>query len=68
MFDLLNASRDVEDLPGAENLIVKAGHIKFENVSFGYQPDRLVLKNISFEILPGKTVALVSMTKGKKGW
>lgn len=60
MFDLLKESRDVEDIPNASDLVIKGGHIQFENVSFSYQPERLVLKNISFEIPSGKTVALVS--------
>lgn len=59
MFDLLKESRDVEDLPNSSNLIVKNGHVKFENVTFSYLPERTILKNISFEIPPGKTVALV---------
>lgn len=60
MFDLLKESREVEDVPDAPDLQLKLGHIQFQNVSFGYQPERIVLKNISFEIPPGKTIALVS--------
>ncbi|KAK6640025.1 hypothetical protein RUM43_008302 [Polyplax serrata] len=59
MFDLLKESREVEDVPDAPDLQLKLGHIQFQNVSFGYQPERIVLKNISFEIPPGKTIALV---------
>lgn len=60
MFDLLKESRDVEDVPNAPNLIVKQGHVQFQNVTFSYLPERTILKNVSFEIPPGKTVALVS--------
>lgn len=59
MFDLLKESRDVEDLPDAAELVIKTGHVQFQNVSFSYVPERLILKNISFEIPSGKTVALV---------
>lgn len=59
MFDLLREEQEVIDAPGAGPLIVKRGNVEFKNVSFGYLPERLVLKNISFTVPEGKTVALV---------
>jgi ABC-type transport system involved in Fe-S cluster assembly fused permease/ATPase subunit len=60
MFDLMREEQEVVDAPGAGPLSVKRGIVEFHNVSFGYVPDRLVLKNISFTVPAGKTVALVS--------
>ncbi|XP_049781769.1 ATP-binding cassette sub-family B member 6 [Schistocerca cancellata] len=59
MFDLLQEDQEVFDAPGAKPLEVVKGEIKFVNVSFSYIPEKTVLKNISFEIPPGHTVALV---------
>ena len=42
------------------------GHIRFENVSFGYTPDKRILHNVSFEVEPGKTMALVGQTGSGK--
>lgn len=60
MFDLMREEQEVIDAPGAGPLSVKRGTVEFHNVSFGYIPDRIVLKNISFTVPAGKTVAFVS--------
>lgn len=59
MFDLLREEQDIIDAPGASTLMVKRGNVEFKNVNFGYLPERLVLKNITFTVPEGKTVALV---------
>ncbi len=59
MFDLLDETPEVQDRPGAKPLRVRSGHVQFENVVFAYDPDRPILKGISFEIPAGKTVAIV---------
>jgi ATP-binding cassette, subfamily B, heavy metal transporter len=59
MFTLLEKNREVDDAPGAPALLVSAGHVRFERVSFAYEPARPILHDISFEIPPGKTVAVV---------
>lgn len=59
MFDLMSEQQEVIDAPGAAALTVVRGGIDFSNVSFGYSPERSVLRNISFSVPPGKTVALV---------
>jgi len=59
MFHILDVEQEIQDSPGALPLDVNAGSIRFSNVDFHYQPDRSILKNISFEVAPGKTVAIV---------
>ncbi len=59
MFSLLHADVEVEDRPGAPPLRVDRGAVAFENVEFGYDPRRPILKGVSFAVPPGKTVAIV---------
>ena len=59
MFDLLREEQEVIDAPGAGPLIVKRGQVEFSNVTFGYNSERIVLKNVSFVAPAGKTIALV---------
>jgi ATP-binding cassette subfamily B protein len=59
MFALLRVDVDVEDKPGAPPLQVKAGEIAFDDVVFGYDPRRPILKGISFRVPAGKTLAIV---------
>ncbi|KAJ9597259.1 hypothetical protein L9F63_011895, partial [Diploptera punctata] len=59
MFDLMREEQEVVDAPAAGPLSVKRGTVDFHNVSFGYVPERLVLRNISFTVPSGKTMALV---------
>ena len=60
MFVLMDREREVADVPNAPDLNCQQGaHLKFESVSFAYEPDRPILHNISFEIPAGKTVAVV---------
>ncbi|MDE2565825.1 MAG: ABC transporter ATP-binding protein/permease, partial [Burkholderiales bacterium] len=59
MFGLLEKHREVDDRPGAQPLQVREGRVRFEHVSFAYEPARPILHDVSFEIPPGKTVAVV---------
>ncbi len=59
MFDLLHVDVEIEDKPGAPPLRVERGAVIFENVEFGYDARRPILKGISFSVPPGKTVAIV---------
>ncbi|MGB6197521.1 MAG: ABC transporter ATP-binding protein/permease [Methyloceanibacter sp.] len=59
MFALLHEPPEIIDRPGAKKLRVKKGEIKFENVSFAYDPERQILNNVSFEVPAGKMVAIV---------
>ena len=59
MFDLLDVREEVIDKPDAVPLEKKSGAIRFDDVHFYYEPDRPILKGISFEVPHGKTVAVV---------
>jgi ATP-binding cassette subfamily B protein len=60
MFVLLEKEREVADEPGAQALALAGPPaVRFENVHFSYEPAREILHGISFEIPPGKTVAVV---------
>ena len=59
MFDILGQSAEIQDAPGAPALIVTRGDVRFENVAFQYDPNRSILRGVSFEAPAGKTVAIV---------
>jgi ATP-binding cassette subfamily B protein len=59
MFSILARDPEINDKPSARPLHVAAGDIRFENVSFAYEPDRPILKGISLHVPAGKTVAIV---------
>jgi ATP-binding cassette, subfamily B, heavy metal transporter len=59
MFSILARAPEIEDAPGAPPLKVTSGTIRFENVFFAYEPERSILKGISFTVPAGKTVAVV---------
>jgi ATP-binding cassette subfamily B protein len=65
IFDILDTVSDVKDEPGATPLGNISGRVSFENVSFSYG-SRRVLKDISFEVQPGQTVALLGSTGSGK--
>jgi len=59
MFSLLRENREIEDNPGAPALRIKGGDLVFENVDFAYDPERPILKGVSFTVPAGKTIAIV---------
>ena len=59
MFDLLDVPAEVLDRPDAAPLAVGRGAIRFEDVHFAYDPNRRILKGVSFEVPAGGTVAIV---------
>jgi ATP-binding cassette, subfamily B, heavy metal transporter len=59
MFDVLEQDTDVRDKPGAVDFKPGRCAIMFENVSFAYDAERPILKNVSFEVPAGHTVAIV---------
>jgi ATP-binding cassette subfamily B protein len=66
MFKLLSENREVEDRPGAKPLAVSGGSIRFENVDFSYDGIRPILQDVSFEVPPGKKVAVVGSSGSGK--
>ena len=59
MFGLLDRHAQVADRPAAEPMQHARGHIRFENVQFGYGPERQILHAVDFEVLAGSKVAIV---------
>ena len=59
MFQVLARNPEVKDVPGAKPLVVSAGRVRFDDVRFAYDPERPILKGLSFEVPAGKTVAIV---------
>jgi ATP-binding cassette subfamily B protein len=59
MFDLLDQHREVADKPDAKTLQVHGGAVSFDQVQFGYDPRRPILKDVSFHIPAGQTLAVV---------
>jgi ABC-type transport system involved in Fe-S cluster assembly fused permease/ATPase subunit len=66
MFSILSRKPEIEDRPGAQALKVRTGTIRFDNVSFAYEPARPILKGLSFEVGAGHTVAIVGPTGAGK--
>ncbi|MGI9329621.1 MAG: ABCB family ABC transporter ATP-binding protein/permease [Gammaproteobacteria bacterium] len=66
MFDLMAVQPGINDAPDAKPLEVGQAGLEFRDVSFGYRPDRAILKNISFSIAPGKKVAVVGASGAGK--
>jgi len=64
--EVLNARREVTDQPNAPELLAARGHLVLEGVTFGYEADRPVLRDISLEARPGETIALVGATGAGK--
>ncbi len=59
MFAILARKPEIEDKPGAAPLKVTSGAVRFDNVTFAYEPARPILKGLSFAVPAGKTVAIV---------
>jgi ATP-binding cassette, subfamily B, bacterial len=64
--EIFETDNEVKDLPGARRAPQFQGEIEFENVSFGYEPATLVLKDVSFHIEAGQVAALVGPTGAGK--
>ncbi len=66
MFSLLDKAAEVRDAPDAPPLCVEDGHVSFEQVSFGYDPRRPILEDLSFSVPAGRTVAIVGASGAGK--
>jgi ATP-binding cassette subfamily B protein len=66
IFQVIDETEDIRDTPHAKELSPGPGRIRFEHVTFGYDPARPVLHDIDLELEPGKTVALIGHTGSGK--
>ena len=66
MFSVMEEPEEIKDATNAQPINISEGEIRFENVSFSYQENRSILKNISFTIPPGKTLAIVGSSGAGK--
>lgn len=66
MLGLLTRKPAISDAPDAKPLQLKGGEVKFEQVSFGYQSERLILNNLSFHVAAGTKVAIVGASGAGK--
>jgi ATP-binding cassette subfamily B protein len=66
MFHLLTVDAEIRDRPGAPALAVTGGAVRFEDVHFGYQPNREILKGVGFTVPAGGMVAIVGASGAGK--
>lgn len=59
IFTILDSKPEIQDKPGAKQLVVKKGQVEFRHVAFSYEPDHPVLTDINFIARPGQTIAIV---------
>ncbi len=59
MFSILGQNPEIADRPGAPPLVVREGRVTFENVEFYYDQKRPILRDVSFDVAPGGTLAIV---------
>ncbi|MFO7641586.1 MAG: ABC transporter ATP-binding protein/permease [Candidatus Competibacteraceae bacterium] len=63
---LLGQTPEIRDAPTAAELVVKHGELRFEQVRFGYQPDRQILFDVNFTVPPGRKLAVVGASGAGK--
>jgi ATP-binding cassette subfamily B protein len=66
VFEVMDTPIDVENVPDPVHMPLAKGMVRFENVSFGYRQNEPVLKDISFDVNPGESIAFLSATGGGK--
>jgi ABC-type transport system involved in Fe-S cluster assembly fused permease/ATPase subunit len=59
MFELTDTPAEIVDAPHAPDLSVPSGHVRFEDVAFGYEPERIILKGVSLDVPAGTSCAVV---------
>ncbi|MEY2598567.1 MAG: ABC-type multidrug transport system, ATPase and permease component [Verrucomicrobiota bacterium] len=65
-FEVLDQKDEVPEKPNAQRITHTRGDLRFENVSFGYTPDRNIISNVNLHLVPGQTVAFVGTTGAGK--
>lgn len=63
---LVNTTPEVKDAPGATELVVSRGSVRFDTVSFSYRPERPLLEDFNLELQPGEHVGVVGPSGGGK--
>lgn len=66
IFEIMDTPSDIQDKDGAKDLPPITGRVTFDDVTFAYDPEKVILKNVSFEVKPGQTIALVGPTGAGK--
>ncbi len=66
IFEIMDTQSEIQDKPGAEKLPPIKGQVTFDHVTFGYNSEKTVLKDVSFDVVPGQTIALVGPTGAGK--
>lgn len=66
VFELIDEEIETPDDVDAIDLDVKEGHVEFKNVYFGYEQNKMILKDVSFDASPGKQIAIVGPTGAGK--
>ena len=66
MFELIDEKEEPSDYEFAEDFTSDEGNVSFKHVYFGYDPERIILKNVSFDALQGKQIAIVGPTGAGK--
>lgn len=66
VFELLNEEEETSDVPGALPLCVERGEVELEHVDFGYDPAKIILKDINLQAKPGNMIAIVGPTGAGK--
>ena len=66
IFEIMDTVSEIQDKPGASELPPIQGRVTFDDVVFGYNAEKTVLNKVSFDIMPGQTVALVGPTGAGK--
>jgi ATP-binding cassette subfamily B multidrug efflux pump len=66
IFEIMDTPPLIKDVPNAVDIPEIKGEVEFDNVTFGYDTDKIVLHNVSFRVNPGETIALVGPTGAGK--
>ncbi len=66
IFEIMDTPTDIPDKENAYDLPPITGRVDFENVTFAYNPEKVILRNVSFTVEPGQTIALVGPTGAGK--